>query len=128
MISWKLRKHSYLSKRLMLEEGDGRMFVVNVVSKSRGVNDSEGDSNTILLKLWKVYSDKSGRRPCTAVQEPLTDVSGLYLDTRFNMSLFWAFDDLVLKDVGLTQRIHKGCASRPRGTFRDGWIKIILSP
>lgn len=95
------------------------MFVVNVVPEPRGVNDGECNSNTILLKLWKAHSDNSGRGTCTAVQE-LTDVSRLYFDTHFNMSLFRAFDDLVMKDIGLTQRIHKGCASRPRGAFRDG--------
>ena len=95
------------------------MFVVNVVSESRGVNDGECNSNTILLKLWNVHSDNSGRRACTAVQE-LTDVSRFYFDTRFNMSLFRAYDDLVLKDVGLTQRIHKCRASRPRCAFGNG--------
>jgi hypothetical protein len=34
------------------------MFVVNVVSESRGVNDGECDSNTVLFKLWKIYSDR----------------------------------------------------------------------
>ena len=102
---------------------DGRMFVVNVVSESRGVNNGERNSNTILLKLCSVHSDNSGRQTCTAVQE-LTDVSRLYFDTRFNMSLFRAFDDLVLKHIGLTQRIHKGCASRPRGAF--GWSQCEL--
>jgi hypothetical protein len=71
------------------------MFVVNVVAESRGVNDSECNSNAILLKLWNAYSDNSGRLTCTAVQE-LTDVSRLYFDTRFNMSLFRALDGLVL--------------------------------
>ena len=74
------------------------MFVVNVVAESRGVNDGECNSNTILLKLWRVHSDNSGRRTSTPVQE-LTDVSRLYFDARFNMSLFRAFDDLVLKDI-----------------------------
>jgi hypothetical protein len=43
------------------------------------------------------------------------------------MSLFRAFDDLVLKDIGLTQRIHKGCASSARGAFEDE-INIIVNP
>lgn len=103
------------------------MFVVNVVPESRSVNDGEGDSNTILLKLWKVHSEKLGRRAYTMVQEPLTDVSRLYFDTHFNMSFFWAFDDLVREDIGLTQRIHKGCASCPRGTFRDE-LKLLRTP
>ena len=34
------------------------MFVVDVISESRGVNDGERNSNTILLKLWKIHSDK----------------------------------------------------------------------
>ena len=94
------------------------MFVVNVVSESRGVDNGERNSDTILFKLWREHSDNSGRT-CTAVQE-LTDVSRLYFDTRFNMSFFRAFNDLMLKDIRLTQRVHKGCASRPRGAFKDG--------
>ena len=84
----------------MIEAGDGRMFVVNVVSESRSVNDGERNSNTILFKLWKVHSDDSGRT-CTMVQE-LTDVSRLYFYTHFNMSLFRAFDDLVREDIRFT--------------------------
>ena len=61
------------------------------------------------------------------VVQELTDVSRLYFDARFNMSLFRAFDDLVRKDIRLTQRIHKGCASCPRSAFGDG-VNIVVNP
>ena len=36
----------------MIETGDRSMFIINVVSESRGVNDGEHNSNTIFFKLW----------------------------------------------------------------------------
>ena len=60
-----LETERILSKLFVLSEKDGRMFVVNVVSEPRGINDGKRDSNTILLKLCKEYSDKSGINACT---------------------------------------------------------------
>lgn len=101
------------------------MFVVNVVSEARGVNNGERNPNTILLKLWKVHQIIVVEGLLQWFEE-LTDVSRLYFDTRFNMSLIRTFDDLVRKDIRLTQRIHKGCASCPRGAFGDG-VNIIIN-
>ena len=50
------------------------MFIINVVSESRSVNDGERNSNTNFLKLWMEGTlGKNSCRTYTMVQE-LTDV------------------------------------------------------
>lgn len=48
----------------------------------------------------------------------LTDIDGLDPDALFDMSSVWVIANLVCDDFRLAERVHKGRASRSRGTYK----------
>ena len=87
---------------LVVDEVDNRcprVTVVDVVAEARGVNDGQGNADTILLKLCMRYTSRrcvgdSGGRP-------RTDVDRLDPDTLLNVRSLRAIADLMLQNLRL---------------------------
>ena len=47
---------------MVAARADSRIFVVDVVAKARGINNSESDANAVLLELCGYRKDTSGER------------------------------------------------------------------
>lgn len=94
-----------------------RELIVNIVSKARGIDNGQGNADTVLFKLCGIRVLMGGR---TAVApQLLTNGNRLDTDTLLDMSSLWVVRRFVGKDLRFAKGVHESGSTRPRRAFGD---------
>lgn len=92
-----------------------RELVVDVVTETGGVDDSKGDTNTLLLEFYNKFSTPYVHKTRGTIR---TDVDGLDPDALLDVSCFRAIRLLVGEYIRFTESVHEGGASSPGSTCK----------
>ena len=92
-----------------------RELVVNVVTKSGGINDSESNADTILLEFCTPLFNLPVQASCATL---LTNIDRLNPYTFFNMCCLWIVCNLVRQHLRFAKCVYEGGSASARGACK----------